>query len=162
MARMSISIPDQLKARMDEVGQNKNWSNIAQRAFELELDATETKGNDMDAVIERLRASKMKIEEPTRVEWTEYGRSWAKTTAQYDELEQIGELDLDDIQDKAFRPGMTYLLHLGRILYNDEGPRGIDQFHENFGGEAGKVSGRQARWFLDGAQAVWNEVQDHV
>ncbi len=34
MARMTIYIPDDLKARMDEAGENTNWSEIAQKAFE--------------------------------------------------------------------------------------------------------------------------------
>lgn len=35
MARLNISVPDELKARMDDI--NTNWSAIASEAFELEV-----------------------------------------------------------------------------------------------------------------------------
>ena len=37
-ARMNISIPDDLKARMDALGESVNWSKIAARAFQDKLD----------------------------------------------------------------------------------------------------------------------------
>lgn len=38
-ARMNISIPDELKVRMDDLGESVNWSRIAAQAFERRLDA---------------------------------------------------------------------------------------------------------------------------
>ena len=37
MAKINLSIPDDLKERMAEFGDNVNWSAIAKTAFEIEI-----------------------------------------------------------------------------------------------------------------------------
>src|SRR4051812_9338803 len=95
MPRVTLYVPDDLKARMDEVGELVNWSAIAQRAFgeavashRLRKDPT-----DMKEVIERLRASKERIEAQAESYGKECGKKWAMQSAEYDELKRIAEFD---------------------------------------------------------------------
>lgn len=91
MARMSISLPDELKDETERLSQ-VNWSGIAQRAFEAELRRHVTiSENDMDAVIERLRASKMKQVDEIQQAGVEAGKEWASQTAEFLELKFLAE-----------------------------------------------------------------------
>ena len=61
MARITLYIPDDLKPRMDAVGDAINWSEVARPTILLALATHEhRKGQNMDTAIERLRASKEK------------------------------------------------------------------------------------------------------
>ena len=61
MARMNISVPDNLKDHMDGAEESVNWSKVASRAFEIELGeiAKRKKVKDMNSVVQRLKASKL-------------------------------------------------------------------------------------------------------
>ncbi len=48
MPRVSIYVPGEMKARMDEAGDRANWSGIAQRAFETELHHLEAVKDQVD------------------------------------------------------------------------------------------------------------------
>lgn len=63
--RTTISLPDDLKARMDEVDQPVNWSAEAAKCFEKllgEIAARKPK-KDMSDIIARLKASKLEGED---------------------------------------------------------------------------------------------------
>jgi hypothetical protein len=169
MPNMNIYIPDDLKARMDERaggdgGSNPKWSRIAQQAFERELAATQ-KGDSMEAVVERLRASKAKIEEVEKPEWIGFGRDWASNEAEYEELERVGALDFDSYDDENDRRGVHRLHDLAVAMLDNPNPdRGeLEDLIEKLTGDEKKhPSGRQIGWFVEGAQAVWTQVQDHI
>src|SRR5688572_30579385 len=63
-ARTTITIPGELKARMEEVGSRVNWSAIASQAFEFRLSELEQKEPpvpempDKDDALARLRGLK--------------------------------------------------------------------------------------------------------
>lgn len=61
MARMTVYIPDELKARMDEAGPDSNWSEIAQRAFEASIGKPEAKSDHDLAYWSRFPAPAMNI-----------------------------------------------------------------------------------------------------
>jgi hypothetical protein len=59
MAKLNLYVPDDLKARMDAVSDNVNWSEVARPAFQAAVANYEhRKGRNMTTAIERLRASK--------------------------------------------------------------------------------------------------------
>lgn len=96
MARTTISIPDDLKKRMDKVREEINWSAIAAQAFELKLGelAERRKEKTMDTVVERLRASKIKRVSQVQKEGYALGADWAKDQAEFDELERVASIDV--------------------------------------------------------------------
>jgi hypothetical protein len=98
MARTTISIPDDLKKRMDRVKEPVNWSAIAKEAFELKLGdlARNRKEKTMDNVVERLRASKIQRVNTITKEGQQAGAEWAKDTAEFDELERIDEVNTNE------------------------------------------------------------------
>lgn len=161
MAKMNIYIPDELKMRMDML-MAVNWSAIAQHAFELEINSTVKKGSDMEAVIERLRASKTKWEEEVKGTWLEDGRKWASDTADYEQLSEIGELDLDTIDDPQDRHGLMLLRAFAQVLCGDVTASDIEDARMFLSGDDLRLTRQHIRWFLEGAQAVWHEVKDKL
>jgi hypothetical protein len=92
MATMNISLPDELKERMEGIAGVK-WSRVAAEAFEREVNSRTLKGNDMQAAIERLKTSRVKVEETDRQSGIECGKSWAMKDAEWDQLVAVAELD---------------------------------------------------------------------
>jgi hypothetical protein len=80
---------------MDKVGEAINWSAVAQRAFlEAALaQAVKKEQPDMSSVVERLRASKERVEKRDRDYGHQQGRRWAEQEAEYDELKRVAEID---------------------------------------------------------------------
>lgn len=86
MARLNISITDELKDRM--TGLNVNWSALAQEAFAAAVAVEELrgKGKDIEAGLARLRADKHRHAEREQAEGFRCGAYWALEEASYDEL----------------------------------------------------------------------------
>ncbi len=101
MPRVTVYIPDELKAEMDASGDALNWSSIAQGAFKDAITSNRLKNGvkDMGDVIERLRASKRRAEADQRADGKEAGKTWASEQAEYDELERLMAADLIDAVD---------------------------------------------------------------
>lgn len=89
MARLNISIPDELKSSME--GLNCNWSELAQMAFEnaVKVEQLKGEGNDVEAGLVRLRASKQANSDREQADGFANGRYWALEEASYDELKEI-------------------------------------------------------------------------
>src|SRR5690242_4321225 len=92
--RTTISVPNDLKARMDACGEPVNWSAVACRAFEEKLaEITRRRGaKSMKEVAMRLRASKRRSETEVYNEGSEAGKDWAMHRAEADELERLATL----------------------------------------------------------------------
>src|SRR5262245_57540294 len=92
--RTTISVPLDLKKRMDAAGAGVNWSAVACRAFEVELAeiAARKKEKTMDDVIQRLRASKLRGASEAHKEGDAAGRKWARDHAEADELQNLENL----------------------------------------------------------------------
>lgn len=91
MATINVYVPDALRQRMDNAGE-KNWSAIAQRAFESHLErmAVGAKASGkLSMVVERLRASKTKYAEKEKNTGYDYGYSWAKERAEFHDLQAV-------------------------------------------------------------------------
>jgi hypothetical protein len=160
MPRVTLYVTDDLKARMDEAGKAMNWSAIAQRAFrKAVLTQAVRKAPNMTNVVERLRASKERVEAVSFKFGQDCGGKWAREAAEYDELERVAKVG-------EIARGITY---------NDPGlatlqaaiePEGvIDQskwrdFWERFGD--GRPTDAFARGFIEGATQVYKEVADRL
>jgi hypothetical protein len=80
MARITLYVPDDFKARMDAAGDGINWSEVARPALTTALAAFEhSKGRNMTTAIERLRASKREGEQNAKLFGNKAGRAWPRT-----------------------------------------------------------------------------------
>jgi hypothetical protein len=149
MARVTVYVPDDLKARMDEAGKDVNWSALAQRAF-IEAALTQAVRKDqsnMDKVVERLRASKERVQEADFEAGKTAGAQWAKQSAEYDELERLWKYAEDNQpEDEAT---------LRRLIDPDEN-RDWRDFWELLGRE--NPSENYVIGFAEGAVEVFDEV----
>jgi len=166
MAKMNIYIPDELKVRMDE--RNENWSAIAQRAFEIQLNSTTlTGGENMSAVVERLRASKAKIEDQERPERSKAGREWAMNDAEYGQLERVAAIDTEgERHHHGDDPASSLLYEVAMAIYDKPKHDPVDRFDIDEASEIIfgdiKPSFKRLLWWIEGATEVWDEVKDQV
>ena len=89
MARVNISISDDLKESME--GLNCNWSAIAQTAFThaVEIEILKNTGKEMEAGISRLRSEKQKNTDREDALGYIHGKNWALESASFDEIEKM-------------------------------------------------------------------------
>src|SRR4051794_17293907 len=92
--RTTISVPAELKARMEAAAEQVNWSAVACQAFEAKLAEIITRRGprDMNDAITRLRESKRRADEAAESEGSEDGRRWAMEEAEAVELERLEAL----------------------------------------------------------------------
>jgi hypothetical protein len=99
-ARTTITIPGELKARMETVGSRVNWSAIASEAFKSRLSELEIMEQpmpelpDRDDALERLRRLKIEPESQRQGESSRayvLGKRWAMADAHPDELQRLEE-----------------------------------------------------------------------
>ncbi|WP_422032193.1 hypothetical protein [Roseovarius sp.] len=145
MARMNISIPDELRARMDEV-EIVSWSGVAARAFELEVNKRK-RITDMDhaQIVDRLKASYAVTAEADFNTGHEDGVKWAAKEAEADQLMWLSETDdaVDLIFDGKSDGTPFEVRHEHDIFFKDQ-------------------SRQYARGFVAGAVEVWEKVEDEV
>jgi len=93
LARINLSISDDLKERMDQLP-GVNWSKVAQDTFETHVQINELKGKNMttEAGLARLRASKQSNGEAEHAEGVAVGKQWAIDVAEHDELKRVAAL----------------------------------------------------------------------
>ncbi|MGX5803480.1 hypothetical protein ACWGS9_19845 [Bradyrhizobium sp. Arg314] len=118
----------------------------------------------MNAVVERLRASKAMLEQQQQPKWTEEGATWASDDADYDQLARVAE-----IVPKAYEAldlnGDWLLKELCRAVYNDPDPDAhqLNELTEALTGDSRTpISYAQLTWYIEGAQQVWEEVKDKI
>ena len=112
MARLNISVPDALYARLDRLRDRVNASKVCAAALEKELDivdgataVTDTEAAKVSRLVERLQQQR---DERTR--WFQRGRqageAWAMETASVNELAEFEEtwVGLDTIELARFQP----------------------------------------------------------
>jgi hypothetical protein len=174
--RTTISIPPDLKARMDAVDEPVNWSAIACQAFEAKLaEITKRRGAmDMKEVAMRLRVSKRKNEAVQYQEGFEVGRRWAMNQAEADELERLADLHL---HAQTIREWQTLFYEyrndassaaerLAKVILGEDGEPGraeAREFWENvLGKREAAVPSEFVRGFAEGALEVWDEVQGEL
>jgi hypothetical protein len=153
VARISLYVPDDLKARMDQV--DLNWSDIARPAFMSALAIQKQRSDQtMESAIERLRASKAESNKRDELTGKADGRDWAEKHAEYDELRRIAEIE--------FNHGMNYFDTLYAAI-DPEKELSKREFKEQiFGDEYADITEEYAEAFIEGAQGFFNEVADKL
>jgi hypothetical protein len=153
---MTVYVPDDLKAQMDQAEADLNWSAITQHAIRKAIATQTLKRNptDMTIVIERLRASKQRHEKAAFDHGQECGSDWARTKAEYDELLRVAKF-------AEVNPHGTLNDLQGLIDPHDElDPHSWDAFWEDCGEPA--PDDVFARGFIQGAAAVFRKVADKL
>jgi hypothetical protein len=166
--RTTISIPIDLKRRMDAAGRGVNWSAVAARAFEVELAeiASKKKEKTMNDVVQRLRASKYRGNNERFKAGEKVGQKWAKEDADADELERLDERDFSQVFDSEKSWSMAWL-RLYKILHPEhskEPDRADDFWKKQLGRYHDSVTMDQMfmKGFIKGALDVWHEVKEKL
>jgi hypothetical protein len=172
-ARTTITIPADLKARMEAIEDVVNWSALACQAFEQKLaEIIKQKGTgNMTDVVNRLRVSKRKFVNQQYQEGHATGKKWAKDAAEAGELIRLNDMrDLaasawnywfTDQKGAAYSTAEFFVFQMWpeddgdrSAAYNFWEQRGFDQFHQP---KDDFVCG-----FAEGALSIWDEVKDQV
>jgi predicted transcriptional regulator len=158
MARVSIYVSDELKARMAEVGDALNWSDIARPAFEAAIaDFNHRRGRSMTTAIERLKASKQHYLENTTKYGAEAGRDWAQNTASFYELKQVSQIELSHYERDA--SDISWAIH--RATDPDDINRHDDIPEILFGERTWPTEEWMVAW-VRGAQEFFQEVENQL
>jgi len=160
MPKMNIYVSDDLKTRMDEV-ESANWSAVAQRAFERELQMRkEVHMDNITTVADRLKASREDWFEGHIPAWKEAGATWAGTVAEYAAL-----LALEARVEQHTIDGVEAAL-VAKIACGDDGLRwdDITEFWQRAGGS--ENDGYPAYDFVaawvEGALEVFEQAKEHM
>jgi hypothetical protein len=170
MARTTISIPDDLKAEMDALGNEVNWSATAAEAFRAQIERIKVRrsrneGKRMSAAIQRLKASKVDYEGEAHERGHEDGVRWAMERAEYAELKRLSEawpqVDTTETIDALGAPGVF----LRMILDEDDfgGRQSIEDFWTNLGKDSRDQDAYSFQYwdgFGEGALEVFEKVED--
>jgi hypothetical protein len=173
--RQIISIPMDLKRRMDKVADQANWSAVAAQAFEIklgEIAATKEKMN-MNDVIQRLRA--LNFGETSQVYKTgqEVGQEWAKENAGPSELRRLDEwkasMDAEGMFCKSPTSPFIAAYSMADALYfsmspeNDNDRDASHEFWESVGASNDQQSDSDfIEGFCEGARDIWIAVKDKI
>ena len=160
MARMNISVPDDLRAQMDQ-HDHTNWSSVAQRAFEQHLIHLKSRmeTTTMEDVIERLRASKQANEEEEKKSGHEAGRQWAMKFAEYHQLERVVEIDWEGVDSLDQVP--HHVLAMAAMADDEAGYHDVENFWKETVGVR-IPTGVLISAFQDGVLEVWQEVSTKI
>jgi hypothetical protein len=173
MARINVSISDDLKCRMDEVeDEGVNWSALAAQAFESKLAelVTQRGARSLREVIARLRAAKYKDRHGASARGRAAGIAWASNVAQPEHLETLDELVnsggedyFADAPDQDYPPAERFYYEV--IEPDHEGDRrvALRWWSQNFEGldESGPC-GTDVTGFAEGALTIWEQVRDEI
>ncbi len=168
--RMNISVPRELKAKMDAATVTVNWSAAACRAFEVELLRLESERTveTMDETVDRLLAADELDSNETHQHGIELGASWAKEDGRPRDLRRLEKLDDDredyigiwdnGMNDSGIACGLCEWLCSGDEYDNVN----LDEFWEGILGKGGRElinDENFARGFVKGALDVWAKAQ---
>jgi hypothetical protein len=167
-ARMNITVPAALKARMDAVGGGVNWSAVAARAFEAEVRSHEAlkEGATMDDVFARLEASEEGCDQEDLIEGKKAGRAWACKDASASELRRLarfmdttaGGNDWDWSGGDA--SGIAHTVLTAMTPGDRPSRQDSEEFWESALGDR-YPEGPLLQGFCEGAVSVWQDFQAH-
>ena len=158
MARVSIYVSDDLKARMAEAGDALNWSDIARPAFENAIaNHNHRKGRNMSTMIERLRASKVRHEQDQDDDAKQRGRGWATDRAEFAELKQVADIDLDQ-----FGKGLNSIFKAIHDAVDPDDTLETEDLCETLFGDAVDHTDTWLIAWVEGAQEAFAEVKDQI
>jgi Domain of unknown function (DUF4268) len=175
-ARTTISVPPDLKRRMEATEEVVNWSALACQAFEARLGeiASRKERKTMDDVIVRLRASKQREDDEDYRYGERQGRDWAANHASAYALKRLeGSRERNGPEWRSlfasYKSSTTPAERLADILLPpEEVAMSYDRSAEIEFWEDVMPSRRMpesdsfVRGFADGVLALWLEVKDQV
>ncbi|OJW25105.1 MAG: hypothetical protein BGO49_11550 [Planctomycetales bacterium 71-10] len=180
--RMTISVPNELKARVEAAGESVSWSAVACAAFEAKLgQMIEDKGaRDMQDVVTRLRATKAAAEgEDYRIMGRVSGAAWARdraTAGQLGILEKFREqnrehgISLAEWFERDLYGGWTHADALAALFMgyldlqdceNDEMTDVAERKSEDMF-QSSRTDLHWLRGYVEGALDVWGQVKDQI
>jgi hypothetical protein len=184
-ARTTITVPPDLKARMEAVEESVNWSAIACQAFEQKLaEIIRRRGvRDMKEVVARLRASKVRVGSELYQRGVEVGKAWAMNHAEADELSRLSEFHREcensswgwdgffDLPEAASAYGNGERIAFAILGEDYDGDRSAAEefwdraadFTRDRWREEGELIDRFfVQGFADGALLIWSQVEDEI
>ena len=112
--------------------------------------------DEMSEVVERLRKSKLEVEERDRKRFIEKGRYWAERIADGGQLARLDALDVSNIDyDLDELQAATWIAVHDRELDRRE----LSEWAETFGSN---LSAERLMWWLEGVDQVWTENADKI
>ena len=152
MARINVSIPDELKATMDNI-EDVNWSEVARNAFDREVRKRKRiDGMNTAAITERLRASYEDQREDDKENGSIFGGSWAAEAAEF--------ADLRDLQ--RFGEAAAEALYRWRMMDTVLDRWDQEEFWEAQEVEPSEVTLAFCEGFVEAALEVWERVREDV
>jgi hypothetical protein len=170
--RTTITVPAELKARMDAVDEEVNWSAVACAAFDQKLaEIIKRRGvKDMKDAITRLRASYEKLGSDRYQQGHEAGQEWAKSEAEADQLEGLlhNREALGNDWWQNFEPQVQSAWGPDEQVFfwvcpEDDGDRhAAEEFWDAItrGDRVLNCDPNYVRGFAEGAIKLWTEVKD--
>jgi len=161
MAKITISVPDDLYEKMKEWKSSLNFSKVFQNAVSLMIQRKEEltyrikKEMDFSAVVDRLKKEKMDLE----FNFTEWGKNdgleWCKT-AHYQELQYALALASyeDVVQDEELGGYFSEMFEKYKKQLTSSGKKAQDALND--------FSERYLRGWKEGVELFWNEVKDKL
>jgi hypothetical protein len=184
VVRMNISVPRDLKARMDSATKyllpgTVNWSAVASAAFEAKLLdlASKKETGTMEDVIARLKAAEEADSNEQRQEGAEAGRAWARNVARPRQLRRLARLGKkkDAVEDQlsgfnadtkhGIATSLYAVLHDLPVASKAFGTGDVAYFWLETVGPGGRAKMDDidfASGFCDGAREVWEKVKDSL
>jgi hypothetical protein len=167
--RTTITVPVGLKARMDAVEEEVNWSAVAAQAFEQRLaQIIQQKGpTNVDDVVKRLRASKKRVANWQYQQGLKKGAEWARRQADVDELERL-KREFGRGWDQPFLDsagGDTVAFFVAFNIVGDDEAEGHEAMVREYGE---RIFGSEhpaceyVKGFVEGAVKVWQSVEERV
>jgi hypothetical protein len=174
--RTTISIPSELKERMDAIKDQVNWSAVAARAFQAELDWINRRSKrtmNKEDIVKRMKAEAEEDSKEEYQEGYEMGKDWAQEYAKPRELRALDNLSRNSGCDLSvtlavYVNGMNHSIAWGlwQAIYKQEPNHDeVRRFWEEALGDdnADRIEDQDfARGFCEGALAIWEEVKDEV
>jgi len=165
-ARMNISLPDELKDRMDALREPVNWSGVAAKAYERKLEELDPTPKEftMAEAVERLRASRETyVTEPAfEIAADRYGEgliagmAWAREAAEWPALMQ-----LERIAGSASPSQWEKDVNLAEAAQNAIAPGDCEAFWQERAEEPAPPA-RYIHGFTDGALTILDEVKKRL
>jgi hypothetical protein len=174
--RTNISLPRELKARMDAVKRTVNWSAVAAEAFKAKLLEIQSKRDveHMDEVIARLKAAEEMDASESYREGHRAGSEWAKRRARPKHLRGLAKL-ADESQGvlaghlelfgNDMNRGIAWGLYLAMHQHEEFQRPDVEGFWQQILGDSGaeRIEAYNfALGFVEGALDIWNKVENDM
>lgn len=163
--RLNITIPQRLKAQMDQLGEQVNWSSVAAEAFQrkiAEVQSGRKRSTKKESIVSRLKAAEKNDPKGFEAGY-KAGAKWAEEKALPRHLRKV-EKGVDAVFEKEIKEGSPWTLatNLAHAITGESQISRCTAFLRDAVGEDGQKLMEEeefARGFIDGAREVWEEVK---